>query len=98
MFKKPLWQTVWTQIRLQSVLGPCCLLLYLICQLNVRQLFAADDFSRRHFQMHIFLGTLKVKKCRNFKFEEREVNLRLSMCSSGNSVVKENVGNIYYAQ
>ena len=36
MFKKPLWQTVWTQIRLllseQSDLGPPCLLLYLICQ------------------------------------------------------------------
>ena len=33
MFKKPLWQTVWTQIRQeQSVLGPCCLLLYLIPQ------------------------------------------------------------------
>ena len=36
MFKKPLLQTAWTQIRLllleQSVLGPCCLLLYLICQ------------------------------------------------------------------
>ena len=36
MFKKPLWQTVWTQIRLllkeQSVLGPHCLLLYLIRQ------------------------------------------------------------------
>ena len=24
---------------------------------NVRQLFAADDFSRRHFQMHFFLCT-----------------------------------------
>ena len=23
---------------------------------NVWQLFAADDFSRRHFQMHSFLG------------------------------------------
>ena len=36
MFKKPLWQTVLTQIRLllqeQSVLGPRCLLLYLIRQ------------------------------------------------------------------
>ena len=35
MFKKPLWQTVWTQIRLlleQSVLGSRCLLLYLIRQ------------------------------------------------------------------
>ena len=48
MFKKLLWQTVWTQIRLllweQSVLGPRCLLLYLIYR-NVRQLFAADDIS-----------------------------------------------------
>ena len=25
------------------------------------QLFAADDFSRRHFQMHFFLGVLRVK-------------------------------------
>ena len=24
--------------------------------LNVRQLFAEDDFSRRHFQMHFFLA------------------------------------------
>ena len=24
-------------------------------------LFAADDFSRRHFQMHLFLGALRVK-------------------------------------
>ena len=30
-----------------SVLGPHC--------------FAADDFSRRHFQMHFFLGALRVK-------------------------------------
>ena len=28
---------------------------------NVRQLFAAYDFSRQHFQMHFFLGTLRVK-------------------------------------
>ena len=27
---------------------------------NVRQLFAADDFSRRNFQMHFFLGALRV--------------------------------------
>ena len=27
---------------------------------NVRQLFAADDFSRRHFQMHFFLGAIRV--------------------------------------
>ena len=28
---------------------------------NFRQLFAADDFSRRHFQTHFFLGALRVK-------------------------------------
>ena len=28
---------------------------------NVSQLFAADDFSRRHFQMHFFLCALRVK-------------------------------------
>ena len=27
---------------------------------NVGQLFTADDFSRRHFQMHFFLGALIV--------------------------------------
>ena len=27
---------------------------------NVRQLFTADNFSRRHFQIHFFLGTLRV--------------------------------------
>ena len=36
MFKNPLWQTVWNQIRLlqkeHSVLGPRCLLLYLTRQ------------------------------------------------------------------
>ena len=32
----------------QSDLGPPCLHLYLMVS-NVRQLFAADDFSRRHF-------------------------------------------------
>ena len=26
----------------------------------VRQLFAADNFSRRHFKMHFFLGALRV--------------------------------------
>ena len=28
---------------------------------NVRQLFAANDFSRRNFQIHFFLGALRVK-------------------------------------
>ena len=27
-----------------------------------RQLFAADDFSRQHFQMHLFLGALRVER------------------------------------
>ena len=29
---------------------------------NVRQLFAADDFSRQHFQMQFFLGALRVNQ------------------------------------
>ena len=33
--------------------GLRCLLLYLIF-INARQSFAADDFSRRHFQMGFF--------------------------------------------
>ena len=45
----------------QSDMGPRCLLLYFVN--NVRQLFAADGFSRRHFQMHFFLGVLRVKMC-----------------------------------
>ena len=28
---------------------------------NVRQLFAADDFSRRYFQMHFFLALYELK-------------------------------------
>ena len=44
----------------QSVLGPHCLLLYLNVS-NVRQLFAADDFSRKKNQMHFFLGALRVR-------------------------------------
>ena len=37
-----------------------CLCTYFIS--NARQLFAADDFSRLHFQMHFFLGALRVNK------------------------------------
>ena len=56
MFKKNLCQTAWTQFRL--------LLFAYILKLvsNVRQLFAADDFSRRHFQMHFFHGALRVNQ------------------------------------
>ena len=28
----------------------------LFASINVRQLFAADNFSRRHFQMHFYLA------------------------------------------
>ena len=34
---------------------------YTLFASNARQLFAADDFNRRHFQMHFFLGALRVK-------------------------------------
>ena len=39
---------------------------------NARQLFAADDFSRRHFQMHFFfLGALMVKgDVHTFNFQD----------------------------
>ena len=47
MFKKPLWQTVFW-------VNAVCF--YTLFVSNVRQLFVADDFSRRHFQMHIFLA------------------------------------------
>ena len=32
---------------------------------SARQLFAADDLSRRHFQMHFFLGALRVTLAEN---------------------------------
>ena len=49
----------------QSVFGAVCsgsTLFTSILVSNARQLFAADDFSRRHFQMHFFLGALRVKE------------------------------------
>ena len=64
MFKKPLWQTVWTQIRLLLGAvwsGSTLFASFLKFVSNVRQLFAADDFSRRHFSDAFFLGTLRVK-------------------------------------
>ena len=42
---------------------------------NARQLFAADNFSRRHFQMHIFLAALTVK-----------CYYQLTLCMLGNPV------------
>ena len=56
MFKKPLWQTVCTQIRL-FLFWVQAVCFYTEFVNIVRQLFAADIISRRHFQMHIFPGT-----------------------------------------
>ena len=37
---------------------------------NVRQLFAADDLSRQHFEMHFFLGALRVNvRCETTIFQ-----------------------------
>ena len=45
-------------------LGPPCLLIYLNLSVMLdnylQQTTSADDFSRRHFQMHFFLGALRV--------------------------------------
>ena len=56
MFNKPLWQKVWTQIRLllqeQSDLGPPCLLLYLNCIMldnYLQQRTSADIIFQMHF-------------------------------------------------
>ena len=46
---------------------------------NVRQLFAADDFSRQHFQMHFFLGALRVKHCNE---THQQINLSIYNNSS----------------
>ena len=71
-FKKPLWQTMWTQIILlfkeQSDLGSPCLLLYFVS--NARQLFAADDFSRCHFSDAFFLGALRINGPQGSVFQE----------------------------
>ena len=39
----------------------------------VRQFFAADHFSRRHFQMHFFLGTLRVNVIITTEYAERRI-------------------------
>ena len=52
---------------------PHCLLLYLMVS-SARQLFAADDFSRQHFQMHfswcfkLFFYTKQPSKASFFLF------------------------------
>ena len=40
---------------------------------NVRQLFTADDFSRRHFQLHFFLGALNVNSHNITQFKDSAV-------------------------
>ena len=44
---------------------PVCSLLKFFS--NVRQLFATDDFSRRHFSDAFFLGALRVKSAHKEK-------------------------------
>ena len=69
MFKKPQWQSVDPDQTVCSGSTLFASVLKLVS--NVRQLFAADDFSRQHFQMHSFLALkgltacsdLPVKKC-----------------------------------
>ena len=39
------------------------------------QLFAADDFSRQHFQMHFYLGALRVNT-EGFFFQRRAVKIQ----------------------
>ena len=53
MFKKPLWHTEWTLFWVHAVYFYTSFVSY------VRQLYAADDFSRRHFQMHFFSWRFK---------------------------------------
>ena len=63
ILKKPLWQTVWTQIILllyrSSLFWVHAVCFYTYFVSNARQLFAADDFSRLHFQMHFFSWRLR---------------------------------------
>ena len=42
-------------------IGAVCSGSTLFASILNRQLFAADGFSRRHFQMHFFLRALRVK-------------------------------------
>ena len=37
------------------------------CDSNVKKSFAADDFSRRHFQMHFFLALSGIRNLRTLK-------------------------------
>ena len=44
---------------------------------NCRQLFAADDFSRRHFQMHFFSWRLKDFNNNNSLYFQRVAHLEI---------------------
>ena len=48
-------------------IGAVCSGSTLFASILVWQLFAADDFSRRHFQMHFFLGALRVNYLETLK-------------------------------
>ena len=41
-------------------------------------LFTADDFSRRHFQMHFFLGALRVKYKSIKSINQSKVKMKIS--------------------
>ena len=43
-------------------IGAVCSGSTLFASILTRQLFAADDFSRQHFQMHLFLGALRANR------------------------------------
>ena len=67
---------MWSQIRLlleQSDLGPPCLLLYLNVSVMLGNLFAADNFSRRHISDAFFLCALRV----NVSFKAYTLNVTL---------------------
>ena len=68
---------MWTQIRLllyeQSVLGPRCLLIYLIRYSDVKQLFATTTSADDIFSCIFFLGALRVKN----EGVRREISLKV---------------------
>ena len=43
-------------------IGAVCSGSTLFASILIRQLFAAGDFNRRHFQMYFFLGALRVNE------------------------------------
>ena len=57
---------------------------------NVRQIFAADDFSRWHFQIHFFLGALRVniQMC-----EKMRMNVRNGTRDSKRNITRSSMFN-----